>query len=654
MNAIDQDDGASACGRLDTSRVVAALEEYQEALRSGRSVDRSAFLDAHDGVADRLSDYLDALDLIQSVAGEVTPELGSEMSQSPLGPGEILGDFRILREVGRGGMGVVYEAEELRIPARRVALKVLPATSGLEPRTLQRFRVETQAAACLNHPNIVPVFSAGCDRDTPFYAMPLIKGRSLAEILRTRREGDQTSTSMSLPTVPGQGPDCPWPVVVARLGLQVADALEHAHSLGVIHRDIKPSNLIVDAEGRLWVTDFGLARVACNEAGPTSTGDLVGTLRYMTPEQIRGEPGAGDPRSDIYALGVTLYEAVTLRPLFEASDRSALIHRILNDEPLAPRTIAPAVPRDLETIILKAMDKVPDGRYSTARALADDLRCFLEDRPIRARRPSIVERSLRWSRRHRALLATAVAGVVVSMAIGTFALWRAKLQAEAAKLQAEADVLKVNDAREKEFRAFHWAVGINDMVTVPLLREATVAGIWDQGRRVQSYQQLIGFYDWVVKTVAPEGQRAEMVAKASRRAGALRLILGNHRGLDDYDRAIHLYEAMSARTPDRIWYRADLISTLREYMSHLEKLGDHRATSARRRACEVAEGLLGDEAAKLKCFRMGVIPQFKALIEMLSKAPDATDSDRALAERLRVWIKENPEPDGPFIYLPRP
>ncbi len=384
MNAIDREDAPSSCAGPDASHVVAALEEYQEALRAGRAVDRDAFLDAHGEVADRLAEFLDALDLIQSVAGEATPTSGSDIGPSPLGPGEVLGDFRILREVGRGGMGVVYEAEELRIPARRVALKVLPVTSTLDPRTLQRFRVETQAAACLNHPNIVPVFSAGCDQGIPFYAMPLIKGRSLSEILGTMREGDVPAARRSLPTATEEGADPRWPVEVARLGLQAADALEHAHALGVIHRDIKPSNLIVDDTGRLWVTDFGLARIACGEAGLTSSGDLVGTLRYMPPEQIRGEPGAADPRADIYALGVTLYEAVTLRPLFDACDRSALIDRILNDEPPAPRTIEPTVPRDLETIILKAMDKVPAGRYSTAHALADDLRCFLEDRPIRA------------------------------------------------------------------------------------------------------------------------------------------------------------------------------------------------------------------------------------------------------------------------------
>jgi serine/threonine protein kinase len=644
MNAIDRDDGSSFCAGPNASHVFAAVEEYQEALRAGRAVDRGAFLDAHGEVADRLAEFLDAVDLIQSVAGEATPTSGSDVGPAPLGPGEVLGDFRIIRELGRGGMGVVYEAEALRIPARRVALKVLPVTSTLDPRTLQRFRVETQAAACLQHPNIVPVFSAGCDRGIPFYAMPLIKGRSLSEILRTMRENDLPVARRSLPAAQGEGAETPWPVAVARLGLQAADALEHAHALGVIHRDVKPSNLIVEGTGRLWVTDFGLARIACGDAGPTSSGDLVGTLRYIPPEQIRGEPGAADPRADIYALGVTLYEAVTLRPLFNGCDRSALIDRILNEEPPPPRTIAPAIPRDLETIILKAMDKFPAGRYPTARALADDLRCFIEDRPVRARRPGIVERLLRWSRRHRALLATALAGIVLSMAIGTLALWRAKQE-------AETNLAKIKDARSREAAAFLKAFGVNDMVTVPLLHEATVAGIWDEERRRQSYKLLIGYYDEIATKLAPENFRTQVVAQAVRRAGALRLQLADRQGLSDFARAIELYEALSARTPEAVFYRTDLMSTLREYASHLEQLGDSRAISARRRAREVAEGLLDDPRAKGQCFRAGLIAQFNGLIETLSKLPDARASDRALVARLRDWIRENPAPRG---YLPRP
>ena len=373
-------------------------------------------------------------------------------SASPLEPGDVLGEFRVVREIGRGGMGVVYEAEQLWLPEQRVALKVLPGASSLDSRALQRFRVETRAAACLNHPNIVPVFAVGSEAGIPFYSMPLIKGRSLAEILRDVASGSADIDALAETRSSEQAHRSPWPVVVARLGLQAAQALDHAHSLGIIHRDIKPSNLIVDAEGRLWVTDFGLARITRDDAGSTRTGDLVGTLRYMSPEQIRGEPGAGDFRSDIYALGVTLYEACTLHPIFEACDRTALVHHILHDEPIRPRTIDRTIPEgsgddhpqgDGQAPHRPLRHGPPPGRRSLS----------VPRRPTDPRgRPSLVEHSRRWARRHRALLGTSIVGIVLSMAIGTITLWRAKQQVEATLIKIRETPGFRNEKRSKALR----------------------------------------------------------------------------------------------------------------------------------------------------------------------------------------------------------
>ena len=161
--------------------------------------------------------------------------------------------------------------------------------------------------------------------------------------------------------------------------------------MGVLHRDIKPSNLLIDPRGSLWIADFGLARFR-DDSGLTLTGDLVGTLRYMAPEMAMGRRMSFDPRSDIYALGATLYELLTLRPVFDGKDRRELLRQITQDEPIPPRRIDPAIPRDLETIVMKAMDKEPERRYTTAREMADDLRRFLDDQPIHARPPSPWER----------------------------------------------------------------------------------------------------------------------------------------------------------------------------------------------------------------------------------------------------------------------
>ena len=185
---------------------------------------------------------------------------------------------------------------------------------------------------------------------------------------------------------------------MARLGIQVAEALAHAHGQGVLHRDIKPSNLLLDVDGHVWVTDFGLAKLEGSD-GPTQTGDIIGTLRYMAPERFEGW---SDRRSDLYGLGMTLYELLTLRPAFEAATRAKLIDQVIHDQPPAPRKHDPRVPRDLETIVMKAIAKEPAERYATAEALSADLENFVADRPIVARRSGLAERALRWCRRNRA------------------------------------------------------------------------------------------------------------------------------------------------------------------------------------------------------------------------------------------------------------
>src|SRR5438132_2810867 len=198
---------------------------------------------------------------------------------------------------------------------------------------------------------------------------------------------------------------------VAQLGIQAADALEHAHRLGIVHRDIKPANLILDNEGKLWVTDFGLAMVQ-NNAELTLTGDMVGTLRYMSPEQASAQRGLIDQRTDIYSLGATLYELLTLHPAFAESDRHQLIAQIATSEPRPPRRLDPAIPHDLETIVLKALGKSPQDRYATAEEMAEDLKRFLADQPIRARRPSLRDRAVKWCRRHKALVASSILLIV--------------------------------------------------------------------------------------------------------------------------------------------------------------------------------------------------------------------------------------------------
>jgi WD40 repeat protein/serine/threonine protein kinase/tetratricopeptide (TPR) repeat protein len=403
-----------------------------------------------------------------------------------------LGDYRILREIGRGGMGVVYEAVQQSL-GRHVALKVLRHASPSDWSHLERFRLEARAAARLHHTNIVPVFGVGeCD-GLHYYAMQYIPGQGLdvvIDALRGLRDGpgafdadnpghamasggdDRTLTTFLTRAILTDGFAAPGPEPksgtiaagmaggasasgdglgselppgrsdaqsyrsIARIGLHVAGALAYAHAQGILHRDIKPSNLLLDAQGTVWVTDFGLAKAEGSD-GLTHTGDVVGTLRYMAPERFDGR---SDPRSDVYSLGATLYELLTLRPPFREPNRVKLIEQVLRQDPTPPRQLDRRIPRDLETIVLKAMAREPSRRYATAGALAEDLDRFLAGRPIRARRVSPWEQAWRWSRRNPGLAALSAA-LLLALAGGTIAasLLAARATSQARKAGLEAD-----------------------------------------------------------------------------------------------------------------------------------------------------------------------------------------------------------------------
>jgi tetratricopeptide (TPR) repeat protein len=247
----------------------------------------------------------------------------------------------------------------------------------------------------------------------------------------------------------------------ARLALQAAEALDHAHARGILHRDIKPANLLLDREGRLWVTDFGLAQVRGDDR-LTLTGDVLGTLRYMSPEQALGQRVVIDGRTDVYSLGVTLYELLSLRPAIDGRDRAEILRRVAEEEPAPLRRLNPAVPADLETIVLKATAKDPAGRYATAQELAEDLRNFLEDRPIRARRPGLLERAGKWARRHRSVVTTAALWLVLGTAVSTWEAIRAGNAESRAKASAERALTEASVAR-----------AVNDFLREDLLAQAS-------------------------------------------------------------------------------------------------------------------------------------------------------------------------------------
>jgi serine/threonine protein kinase len=451
-------------------RLTAVLLAYLEAVEAGEAPDRRRWLARHAEFAAELKEFFANRDEVERVAVPLREAVRAALpvpraaagESAPLGQ---LGDFCLLREIGRGGMGVVYEARQISLN-RRVALKVLPFAAALDARQLQRFQNEAQAAAHLHHPNIVPVHAVGCERGVHYYAMQFIEGQSLAalieELRRPAAEGSKTAAPADAALVATR--EHPGGVVtvlssahaagsqkffrdVARLVQMAAEGLEQAHQLGIVHRDIKPANLLLDGRGNLWVTDFGLAQIQ-SATGPTLTGDLVGTLRYMSPEQTGARQEPVDHRTDLYALGVTFYELLTLKPCFETQDRHALLAKIAAEEPRPPRAVDRRIPVELETIVLKAIAKAPAERYASAREMADDLGRFLADQPILARRPTLVDRVIKWSRRHQPEVIIALAlsvALVAALAASTVLVAR-----EQAKTKSAYEDARAAEARERQ------------------------------------------------------------------------------------------------------------------------------------------------------------------------------------------------------------
>ena len=451
--------------------------------------------------------------------------------------------FAIVREVGRGGMGIVYEAIELAL-GRRVALKVLPPLSA-SPTTSARFRREARAAGRLHHTNIVPIFGVGSDGGLLYYAMQFIEGEGLDRLIdrlrqdRTLRSGSRPKTEMDRtraePLEPDRASAGPTATLraaeggslaassgasrlaharhVARIGLQIADALDYAHHSGFLHRDIKPANILLDQAGTAWVADFGLAKSAEAEEDLTHTGDIVGTLRYMPPERFDGH---SDARGDVYALGATLYELLTLRPVFDDPDRTRLIERVLETEPVPPRQLDRHVPRDLETIVLKAMAKSPAARYATAGLLAEDLRRFLEGRTITARRVGMRERLVRWARRRP--LAAALCGIVALLLGSLLALgaWSYLRISRALSIEART---RQEMARLSADLVLDWGIALaEDRQVGPgllwMLRSLDLAPAGAGGLRRAARGNLAAWLDQAVvpRLIRPTGSPIECLA----------------------------------------------------------------------------------------------------------------------------------------------
>ena len=473
----------------EEAELAAVLDQYLSQMEEGQAPDLEELVRAHPRIAARLRDCLTSLRTIQLGADGLKPDRTPEKPASQLQ----LSDYRIIREIGRGGMAVVYEAQQLSLN-RRVALKILPFAATLDRRQMQRFQNEAMITAQLDHPNIVSVYAVGSERGTHFYAMQYIDGYSLEAVTEDYRRRRQTAETESMATRPGMADKTSVPApqqpgdqrldtssfeahldtkpmlrsatdragvspayfrTVARIGVQAAEALHYAHQWGVIHRDIKPSNLLIDANGDVCIADFGLARIQTG-AELTMTGDVLGTLRYMSPEQALGKREQVDHRTDIYSLGATIYELLTLQPLIDGDNRQQILQRISSDVRQSPRKSNKAIPIDLETIVLKSLAPERDERYASAKELAEDLQRFVEDKPILAKRPTLVDRANKWAKRHKPAVAAALFGFLIVLAGLVAFMWRETRWAELALHQALGKQLAETQARREVEKGLYY------------------------------------------------------------------------------------------------------------------------------------------------------------------------------------------------------
>jgi hypothetical protein len=450
-------------------------------------------------------------------------------ARGPVGRRSIPTGYDLIEPLGRGGMGVVFKARQ-RALGRVVALKQIAAGLDADLGELARFRIEAEAAARLKHPNIVAVFDVGEQDAVPFLAMELVEGGSLADRLKAGT------------IEPRQG---------AELVATLARAVQHAHDLGVVHRDLKPANILLAADGTPKIADFGLAKRLDASAAQTGSGALLGTPQYMAPEQAGGRDAG--PSADIYALGAVLYECLTGRPPFQAATPLEALEQVRFLDPPLPSRLRPRLPRDLETVCLKCLEKEPRRRYASSAALADDLDRFLRGEPIEARPIGRGERIAKWIKRrpYQAALAVLGAAAMVGAFIGLI-VHNSRLAVEIQRANESAEIARKQKAlADGNYREARAAIG-------EMLNEIDSPAFADLPRRTELTRALrekaLLFYEKVIAAADSSDPVVRIdTAHAVHEAANLMIPLGRNQAAEDHLlRALRLYDTLSAEQPENL------------------------------------------------------------------------------------------------------
>ena len=502
-------------------RVVALLDQYLVQLEDGQSPSAESFVAMVPELAEQLRSSLESIRLLNRVQGAsesaTIRDLGATLNGSY--PYKI-GSFLIGRELGRGAMGVVYAAR-MESTGDEVAIKFLDSNGLRDQACIERFRREARAAESLNHPNIVPVVDIGFDSGRYFYAMKLIDGPSLSHLIDNAFHRSQHNEQLAERTA--KAPQADYYRSFAKKMANVSDALHAAHIMGIVHRDIKPSNLLVESTGHIWITDFGLAHVE-DGLNLTYSGDIIGTFQYMSPEQASGKRERVDCRSDIYSFGATLYELFTGHSPFSGMDRTEILQRIQTAEPLRPTTFNRNLPRDLETIIRRAMRPERADRYQSAALVAEDLNRFATGQPILANPVSIGELTKNWAAAHSSRLAVglliALLGIL-GLGIYNINIANEKQRTATAFRSAESNYREAR--RAVDTLGFQFAEQLSELPGTESLRREVLG-------------ETLGYYESFIAAAYLDARLATDVAQTKLKIAQLTRIIGS---VDEADRAYH-------------------------------------------------------------------------------------------------------------------
>jgi tetratricopeptide (TPR) repeat protein/tRNA A-37 threonylcarbamoyl transferase component Bud32 len=564
--------------------------------------------------------------LLQSLA----PVSLASSATTPWLPG-----YEVLGELGRGGMGVVYKARDKKLN-RLVALKLIATGPGADPDARRRFQREAEAMASLQHPNIVQVHEIGQIEGTPFCVLEFLDGGSLlGRLVQAPVSAREAAALLEV----------------------VARAVHHAHQRGILHRDLKPANILLTADGTPKVGDFGLAKRLGADGEQSQTNAILGTPSFMAPEQARGDSAAIGPAADVYGLGAVLYDALTGRPPFRGESTADTLYQLVTEDPIPPRRIDRRVPRDLETICLKCLEKDPRRRYASAWALADDLRRALDGEPIRARSVGVVERGVKWARRRPAAAALiALAVMTANGALGSGALY-ARHEARRAE-EAEALHREASQAHRRALANFREARAVVDEMLTRVAREKLAHAPQMQQVRRDLLERALRFYeDFAAQEAGPDPETRREAARAAVRAADLRALLGDRDAAEKaYRSGISQLSALADEFRDDPAPREDFAAACNNLGNLLQESGNAeaeelylRAADLRRRLSEAAPDKAGHRhelalclanlgALRLKQGRFGEaerdIREALGLLEQPS--PDTPDGAAALRERARA------------------